>query len=292
MLLYASRMSYALAFVLLPANFKSLQAELDRTLEPFRRGGPDQLPTTRLVFKDVTSDLARLHSASLVLVRDDQPGLRLSGLSGDLRWLLDSCALEKVALGGCVTGRWSGSIAELEPDFDRFVEQFAVEGWDDRAGSYGYWHNPIGKWDWWELGGRFDGVVTGRRRAARDMSAINSGPSAGRDVLTALGDRLHQALGSVPPDEQAEVEANVELVETVLDRLRYEPDAQFPVAIVRPVGSVEEPLRWLENVPWRDPPRAARRALGLAEDAGHAATVMCALERHPGHVVAGVAYHL
>jgi hypothetical protein len=52
---------YGLAYVLIPQTFASLQAELDRTLAPFMRGGDDKFPRDKLAFDDATDRLARLH---------------------------------------------------------------------------------------------------------------------------------------------------------------------------------------------------------------------------------------
>jgi hypothetical protein len=47
-------------------------------------------------------------------------------------------------------------------DFDGDLEEFAKEYFgyvmnDD--GEFGYWHNPNAKWDYWAIGGRWDGVL-------------------------------------------------------------------------------------------------------------------------------------
>src|SRR6185436_6295325 len=52
---------YGLAYVLIPSQFASLQAELDRTLAPFMRGGEKEFPREKLAFDDATDALTRLH---------------------------------------------------------------------------------------------------------------------------------------------------------------------------------------------------------------------------------------
>jgi hypothetical protein len=72
---------YGLAYVIIPARFESLQAELDRTLAPFQRGGEDVFPRERLAFKDATQDLHVLHGARFRYNPD-----------GSLRWLAGDAA--------------------------------------------------------------------------------------------------------------------------------------------------------------------------------------------------------
>lgn len=45
-------------------------------------------------------------------------------------------------------------LLEFVPDNDYDV--------DDRAGQRGYWRNPSAKWDWWKIGGRWDGAMRSR----------------------------------------------------------------------------------------------------------------------------------
>ena len=95
----------------------------------------------------------------------------------------------------CRLAEFEGTFAEIEPDFDAFVSQFTIyRARDPSTSRYGRWLNPIGYWDWWELGGRFNGAITGERRPAGAEPMISSGPSTGRamlgKVLTALGGRM------------------------------------------------------------------------------------------------------
>jgi hypothetical protein len=48
---------FGLAYVLIARRFDSLQAELDRALAAFRRGGKDDLPREKLSFFDETQRL-------------------------------------------------------------------------------------------------------------------------------------------------------------------------------------------------------------------------------------------
>lgn len=43
------------------------------------------------------------------------------------------------------------------PDFDTFAVEYG--GYKKENGVYGYWHNPNRKWDWYVLGGRWQGLL-------------------------------------------------------------------------------------------------------------------------------------
>ncbi len=63
-----------------------------------------------------------------------------------------------------------GRFSEIEPDFDRFVLNYSsFQQRDAKTGLYGSWLNPLGRRDWWELGGRFNGVVTGEQLSGSDV---------------------------------------------------------------------------------------------------------------------------
>ena len=68
------------------------------------------------------------------------------------------------------------------------------------TGAYGRWLNPLGRWDWWDLGGRFDGRIIGEpaRSAGRGAAQVSSGESRGRTLLIAIN--ATQGFGPVPPE--------------------------------------------------------------------------------------------
>ena len=173
------RTMYGIAYVIIPTEFESLQAALDEALAPFRRGGPDEFPREALAFDDVTDELAAA-SPPADHARGERrrrcPSKQRLASAGDF----DFAALAEF-LGATGAPLWSGSFADVEPDFDAFARRFTR--WkerDARAGGYGRWLNLLGRWDWWELGGRFDGLVSGERRAGAGAdSMISSGPNRG-----------------------------------------------------------------------------------------------------------------
>lgn len=44
---------------------------------------------------------------------------------------------------------------EKRPTFDEYMEEYELEERDAKTNDYGYWSNPNGKWDWYEIGGHF-----------------------------------------------------------------------------------------------------------------------------------------
>jgi hypothetical protein len=275
---------YGLAYVLIPSQFTSLQAELDRTLAAFMRGGEKEFPREKLAFDDATDALTRLH----------RTGFRYNP-GGSLTWLdpadasYDLClASLKEHLTACSLDEFEGTFAEIEPNFDAFVRRFTrYDALDPTTRRYGRWLNPIGYWDWWELGGRFNGVIAGEPRPAAADQAISSGPSRGRIVMGRLG----AALGASEEGHEAEIEANVELVETLSAAAERNEGYSRPTALVLPIGSCADKDRWLDNIEWHDIRPGTRRFLGAPADADYASLVRAAYARFADHVAAGVAYH-
>jgi hypothetical protein len=281
-------MTYGLAYVLIPAAFASLQAELDRALAPFRRGGRGDLPDEQLAFDDVTPGLRRLHGSVLTVERSGQGGITIRAPAEAQLHLVDFAPLRDW-LHAQGLHRWRGTLAELEPDFDRFVGAWSRWERHPLTGGYGQWLNPLGRWDWWELGGRFDGVISGAParapRASRHM--ISSGPNPGRDLI----DDVTRALGGRTSDVEAEIEANVEPVTGLLAAAATGARHAVPSAIVLPCGACPDACRWLDDVRRHAIPPAARRLLGAADDAPFSELARAAYRRFPHHAAAGVAYH-
>jgi hypothetical protein len=186
----------------------------------------------------------------------------------------------------------------LEPDIGRFFDRF-VTGLERQQASvpgaarFGRRLNPLGRWDWWDLGGRFDGRILGeRRRHARTASAVSSGPSAGRAILGNVHTALDRALGTEPePELEIRTDDNVEMVSRLLEDARAGSDHAFPGAVLLPPGSLADGLRWIDSWP-RPGPAEALASLGLPEDAPWNAVVASAYARFPDHWAACVAYHL
>jgi len=275
---------FALAYVLIPSRFASLQAELDRALAPFKRGGEESFPREKLVFHDATDRLKELHGARFRYNRDGS----LSHL-GDHGAPFDLAVTSlKEHFSACALDRFEGTFAEIEPDFDEFVRRFTrFAKPDPTTRRYGDWLNPIGYWDWWDLGGCFNGVITGERRPAAADQHISSGPSRGRMVMASLA----EALGASDEGERAEIEANVELVETLKAAAVRKERHSVPSALVLPAGCCPDEYRWFDRIEWHDIKPGTRRFLGAPPDADYRSLVLAAYDRFADHVAAAVAFH-
>ena len=277
---------YGIAYVIIPVEFASLQAALDEALAPFRRCGVGDFPRGKLAFDDVTDAIRRLHAEPITL-KAEGAGVAVVGGSA-MAVDFDFGALADFMRDvGAPT--WSGSLADVEPDLDVFAARFTqLKRRDPDAGGYGQWLNPLGRWDWWELGGRFDGLVSGERRAgASSESMISSGPNKGRDLLGGVT----RAFGGKPSEAEAEIAANVDLISALLDAARRGDEHAFPTAIVLPVGACPDEFRWFDALGWRPIPPGTKALLSVPDDATFREAALAAWERFETMAVAGVAYH-
>jgi hypothetical protein len=279
---------YALAYVLLPPNHGALQMELDRALAAFERGGPDELPSYMLTFHDETDELVELHHTQF---QYELISGQLKATLPDTEWgwsfHLRSDRL-KAHMIACNLDRFTGTFAELEPDLDAFARNFTKLGTRDaKTGKFGQWLNPLGAWDWWELGGRFNGIITGQQRSGGDHQHISSGQSAGRTMIG----NLAQVLGTEMQSAEAEIELNVELVETLRSVLGTD-EPLLPSAVVLPLGAGPDAGRWIDDIGWRPLKAESRAILGVSSDANYSDIVRTIYDRFPGHTAAAIAYHL
>lgn len=277
---------YGLAYVLVSSRFASLQSELDQTLARFRRGGDDVFPRAKLTFDDATDSLRRLHRTKFRYNPD-----------GSVRWLdIDAASLSfdlrllKLSehMAACRLGEFEGTFAELEPDFDAFVRRFTdFDQRDPDTSRYGRWLNPVGYWDWWELGGRFNGAITGDRRPASAQQIISSGPNRRRAILG----NLVTALGGDAAGEKAEIEANVELVASLKLAADRNDTHSLPTAVVLRTCCCADEDRWFDRVEWHEIRPGTRAFLGIPADADFRRLVRAAYDRFSDLAAAGVAYH-
>lgn len=48
---------------------------------------------------------------------------------------------------------------ELYPTLQDYVREYVQAPWDEEKQDYGHWKNPNAKWDWWQIGGRWQGLL-------------------------------------------------------------------------------------------------------------------------------------
>jgi hypothetical protein len=178
-------------------------------------------------------------------------------------------------------------------DLDSFHNLF-VRGLERHplTGDYGRWLNPLGRWDWWDLGGRFDGYIMGEpdRSEGRRFGQVSSGQNSGRAILSNIEDQVRMALGQEPVATiEVSSDRNIELTETLLTDIKAGREHACPGALILPSG-VKEHLRWLDTWPELGPVEALAW-LGLALDASWSEVVEASYSLFQGHWVAGIAYH-
>lgn len=277
---------YGLAYVIIPSSFDSLQSELDRTLARFRRGGEADFPREKLAFDDATDSLGDMHCGKFQ--RNEKGSMQwLGGGDGMSLFYLDMSKLDE-HMAACGLDTFEGTFAELEPDFDAFVRRFTkFDQRDPDTSRYGRWLNSVGRWDWWELGGRFNGAITGERRPGAAEQFISSGQNSGRTIIG----NVVAALGARASSEEAEIEDNVELVASLRRAADRNEGHAWPTALVLPMDRCEDEDRWFDNVGWHDIRAGTRAFLGVPDDADYRHVVRAAYDRFPGLAAAGVAYH-
>jgi len=283
---------FSIAYVILPLSGTAPAEAIRTSLAPFQRGGRGDVPDDWLAFDDETAALRQAHEASFTFTDKGAGGL---GIEGDHQacWHLDTSEVrDEMRRRG--TQSWSVRFADTM-DLEAFHAGFArrLER-HPGTGGYGRWLNPLGRWDWWDLGGRFDGRIIGEpaRGAGRGAAQVSSGESRGRTVLANIATLLEEALGQ-PPAAELDVRSdrNIELVATLLTDAQAGRGHAYPSTLVLPPGAAEDRLRWLDT--WPHPgPADAFTHLGLPPDAGWPAVVEAAYARFTDHWAAGVAYHL
>lgn len=281
---------FAPAYVILPFSPTPPAEALRLSLAPFERGGRGDLPDDALAFHDETEHVRAVHRATYTFTQKGKGGLEIRSDVDTFILDLDPVRQEMARRG---VESWTVRFADEEPVLDAFASRF-VRRLERHpiTGGYGRWLNPLGQWDWWDLGGRFDGRIQGeRRRPGTKASVVSSGPEPGRAVLDNVARTLSQALGAEPQAGLvAEADTNIELVSRLLEDLQAGLDHAVPHTIVLPPGSCDDRLRWIGTWP-KLGPEDALAALGMPPGAEWRAVLAAAYARYADHWAANVAYH-
>ncbi len=51
------------------------------------------------------------------------------------------------------------SFRKLYDTFEQYLDEYQGAPYDEEMQKYGYWFNPNAKWDWWQIGGRWAGLL-------------------------------------------------------------------------------------------------------------------------------------
>ena len=282
---------FSLAYAILPFSDVPPADAIRASLSRFQRGLRGDMPDEWLAFADETSALRQAHETRFTFTDKGKHGFQVEGGHAAF-WHVDT---DKVRNAMRQRGQesWTVRFADLM-DLGTFFGHYGRDlERHPTTGAYGRWRNPLGRWDWWDLGGRFDGRILGERSrdAGRRTAVISSGNNPGRTVLANLEDVLRDALDQ-PPAATIDVRSDrsIELASTLLADAKAGRDQAYPGALVLPPGVVTDHSRWLDT--WPEPgPLRAFNWLGLETDATWAAVVEAAYARFHDHWVAGVAYH-
>lgn len=278
---------FSLAYIVLPFSQQSPAEAIAGSLARFRGGRRGDVPDEWLRFHDDTATVREMHDATYSF----EVGQGLRTLGGK-SWHFDITAVRD-EMQRRDKQQWKVRFADIEPDLARFAERF-LQPFERHpvTGGFGEWLNGLGRWDWWELGGRFDGAITGQpRREGRLRSLVSSGPSAGRDVLEKIENSLREAVGQpIPEEPDVAADYNIELVSTLRDDLVENDGEQLPGVLVLPPGFANDELRWIATWPEIGPADALAR-LGLPAKADWRDVVSAVYARFDDHWAAGVAFH-
>jgi hypothetical protein len=280
---------FALAYVILPFSDTPPAEAIRASLAPFQRGQRGDLPESWLSFADETEALLEAYEAQLTITTQGTGGMRIEGGPA---WHISTHKVrdEMQRLG---LRRWSVRFADTM-DINEFYDRFS-KGLErhPNTGAFGRWLNPLGRWDWWDLGGRFDGRIMGDQRpiTARSVAKLSSGANPGRIILTNIENRLAEALGQEPFESlDVQTDQNIELVATLFDDARSDRANAYPSSLLLPPGTLEDRLRWIDT--WPDlRPQEAFAWLGLSSQADWEAIVRAVYARFEDHWAAGIAYH-
>ncbi|MGD0103431.1 MAG: hypothetical protein ABSC06_05270 [Rhodopila sp.] len=281
---------FSVAYVILPVSDTPPSEAIRASLARFQRGRRGDLPESWLAFHDETDELRLAHEANFTFVELEKGGMQIKADADNFHLDTQKVRDEMKRLG---LRQWPVRFAD-EMDLDVFVDRFGrrPERHPD-TGAFGRWLNRLGQWDWWDLGGRFDGTIVGDQqiREGRRVAEVSSGPSRGRTILANIGNVLADALGQEqPPLLEVQNDRNIEMVATLLgDALEGRTNA-YPSTLVLPPGVLEDRLRWLGTWPAMGP-QEAFAWLGLAAEAPWEDIVQAAYTRFENHWAAGVAYH-
>jgi hypothetical protein len=282
---------FSIAYAILPFSDTPPADAITASLARFQRGRRGDLPDEWLAFHNETADLRSAHETRFTFTDHGKNGLGIAGGPDAFCHINAENVRSEMRRRGLQT--WQVRFADTM-DLDTFHSLFSTRlERHPLTADYGRWLNPLGRWDWWDLGGRFDGHIMGEpnRGEGRRFGQMSSGPNNGRAILSNLEDQLRTALGQEPAEAiQVGSDRNIELAETLLADCKAGRENATPGALVLPPGSVKEHLRWLDTWPELGP-RGAFAELGLVPEASWPEVVEASYALFQDHWVAGIAYH-
>jgi hypothetical protein len=166
---------FSIAYVILPFAAAAPADTILSSLAPFQRGGRGDVPDSWLAFEDETDELRWAHSQWFTFTELGEGGIQIEG-DDYAHWYIDTTKVRD-EMRQRELQRWNVRFADTM-DLDTFSACFGKRlDRDPVTGRYGRWLNPLGHWDWWDLGGRFDGHIIGdpKRGTGRSVAQLSSG---------------------------------------------------------------------------------------------------------------------
>jgi hypothetical protein len=227
---------FSVAYVILPFSDIPPADAIRVSLARFQRGRRGDLPESWLTFHDETEEFRQVYEAHHTFTEQDKGGPRIEGDNIDSSWFIDVGNVRS-EMRRSSPRQWRVRFADTM-DLDEFYERFGrnLERHPE-TGAFGRWLNPLGRWDWWDLGGRFDGHILGDSRAGegRGIARVSSGPDRGRTILANVENTFAEAPGQEPiPSPDVRTDQNIELVTTLLDDARAGRENAYPASLVLP----------------------------------------------------------
>jgi hypothetical protein len=268
------------AYVILPMSDWPPADEIADSLERYQFKNAT-MQESWLAFRDVTGELRGLYETPLTCQFREGPltltekhtgGIEIRGMGAT--YLLDRAKIQDEMISRGVRN-WRLRFADAMT-FDAFYEHFCLK-WERHpvTGALGEWVNPLGKWDWWELGGRFDGLISGKESVDTP------------DPLSCAASQEQLHLPEFGEDR------NIAPVSTLLQDAQKGHDYVYSAVLVLPPGAIEDKLRWLESG-WSGTsfqPKEIVAWLGLAAEVCWRDIVPAVYRRFENHWAAGITFH-
>jgi hypothetical protein len=171
-------MSHFTVLVRIPADQvdgTNIVPALEQMLAPYQENNMGDCPEEYLEFEDIedeyrekyqteTTERVRMSDGKLLSPYDDQFKRKKDDFINNEYDVPEFLERRKVPF------------TELYGTFEEFMSDYVGdEHPDPKTGRYGYWRNPNTKWDWWQLGGRWNGRLPVKPGAS---DVANGSPSS------------------------------------------------------------------------------------------------------------------
>lgn len=142
---------------------EEFQKVLKKIMSPYQENNMGDCPPKYMKFNDVTEECEKEwenDSSTMVKMEDGS-----FANTHDERFRVEGIGI------GTHTHKTPKHLKEVKiphkvryENFEEFVKDWSgykKDKKDKKTGRYGYWENPNAKWDWWTIGGRWTGSISG-----------------------------------------------------------------------------------------------------------------------------------